>query len=183
MTTITLPPEFSSFLDDFQKESDRAAAVLGAAYLDERLEQLLRSVFVGTPRFVEELLTGQGGLATFSARISIAYATGLITLPVAQDLHLIRRIRNDFAHARTRVTFASVTVAQRVDKIQVLDMLGMGQRQALQSSANTRGKFNAVVALLIFLGVHVRISTSARFKEAEPLIVHWETGGREPSTV
>jgi hypothetical protein len=28
----------------------------------------------------------------------MAYAVGLISLRAAQDLHLVRRIRNDFAH-------------------------------------------------------------------------------------
>lgn len=73
------PDDFEEFLQEFQHESDRAAAVLGAAYLDTRLEELFRAKFVTGPKFVEELLTGQGGLSTFSARISTAYAVGLKT--------------------------------------------------------------------------------------------------------
>jgi hypothetical protein len=93
--------EFAEFLEAFQRETDRAAAALGAAYLDSRLELLLRSKFVAVPKFVDDLLAGQGGLSSFSARISSAYAVGLISRRAADDLHSIRRIRNDFAHRPT----------------------------------------------------------------------------------
>src|SRR5437016_1659053 len=81
--TATFPPEcieaMAPFLAEFQQETDRAAAVLGAAYLENRLEVLLREKFVDVPKFVEELFHGQGGLSSFSAKISITYAIGLIS--------------------------------------------------------------------------------------------------------
>ena len=38
--------DFQGFLTEFQKESDRAAAVLGAAYLDESLRQIMDACLI-----------------------------------------------------------------------------------------------------------------------------------------
>src|SRR4051794_30623291 len=48
--------EFNKFLEEFQHESDRAAAVLAAAYLDELLKQLLERSFVSESETCRRLL-------------------------------------------------------------------------------------------------------------------------------
>src|SRR5215510_9077223 len=106
--------EFSAFLQEFQQETDRAAAVLAVAYLDSKLEELLRSKFVSKHKIVNDLFDGQGGLSSFSAKVSISYAVGLISLLAAQDLHLIRQIRNDFAHKSHGLSFQTASIANRV---------------------------------------------------------------------
>ena len=47
---------------------------------------------------VKELLGTDSPLSSFSARINASFALGLIPAAVHRDLHLIRKIRNDFAH-------------------------------------------------------------------------------------
>ncbi len=37
--------DLSEFMDEFSKESDRGLALIGAAVIDEKLEQTLRSFF------------------------------------------------------------------------------------------------------------------------------------------
>ena len=58
---------------------------------------------------VEELLGGDDGseapLSSFSARIKTAYCLGLVTKQEFDDLNLIRRIRNRFAHRFHGYTF------------------------------------------------------------------------------
>jgi len=86
--------EFRRMLD---YESHRGCALAAAAFLDERLRQLLCASFV--PDCVEELLEGATApLGTFSARILAAQALGLLPPKAARDLNLIRKIRNEFAH-------------------------------------------------------------------------------------
>jgi mannitol operon repressor len=48
---------FSAFLAEFQKETDRGAALVGAALIDTRLEAVLRSHFLEI-KAVEELMEG-----------------------------------------------------------------------------------------------------------------------------
>ena len=80
------------------KESDRGIAVLGPAYLDTLLEDLLRAFFRVT-KSTDKILDGDRALGTFSSRIDIAHALGFIDDPTWHDLHLARDIRNDFAHS------------------------------------------------------------------------------------
>lgn len=96
---------FSAFLAEFQKETDRGAALVGAALIDTRLEAVLRSHFLKS-KVVEDLLDGGSApLGTFSSRIKLAYALGLITELEFNECEIIRRIRNDFAHGVHGLTF------------------------------------------------------------------------------
>src|SRR5262249_32748525 len=54
-----------------------------------------------------------GPLATFSARIDMAYLLGLIPDNVRRELHLIRKIRNDFAHSSENLDFNNEAIANR----------------------------------------------------------------------
>jgi hypothetical protein len=89
---------FMKFLNEFMAESDRAAVVLGAAKLDLNLYQIIQKVLRPNPGSRDELLDGDSPLSTFSSKINLAYRLGLIDPAFVRALHLIRRIRNDFAH-------------------------------------------------------------------------------------
>ena len=84
---------------EFAGESDRASVILAAALLDEALATLLKTHFVPTATADDSLFDGTGApLSTFSARIEMTYRAGIVDAAMARNLHLIRRIRNDFAH-------------------------------------------------------------------------------------
>lgn len=97
---------FSQFLGEFQGETDRGAALVGAALIDERLYRLLESHFVACKEPKELLKGGNAPIGSFSARIKIAYCLGLITELEFKECELIRRIRNEFAHQVHGLTFA-----------------------------------------------------------------------------
>ncbi len=82
---------------DHSTHSDRAQVITVGAFLDSMLEQLL---FFGLAEggWKRDLFEGQGPLATFSARIDMACAMGLLPESLRRDLHLIRKLRNHFAH-------------------------------------------------------------------------------------
>lgn len=173
---------FAEFLREFQRETDRAAAVLGAAYLDSRLEALLREKFVAVPDFVAGLLTGQGGLSSFSARIGFAYAVGLISLRAAKDLHLIRRIRNDVAHQPQGLSFETPHIASRVDQFNVLQALRDESGRPIKLLPEPRRRFNGAVAILIRTGIDIRIRDMPKFQEAtgsEIINVPWSAIGAQ----
>lgn len=102
---------FSEFLAEFQKESDRGTALVGAALLGARLERILRNHFI-TGKSANELLNGGSApLASFSARIKCCHALGLITDNEKQDIDIIRAIRNAFAHQEHGLSFESSKIA------------------------------------------------------------------------
>jgi DNA-binding MltR family transcriptional regulator len=56
-------------------------------------------------------------LGTFSAKINLAYRLGLLDDKIEHALQLIRKIRNDFAHATTEVGLSQPSHADRVHEI------------------------------------------------------------------
>lgn len=79
-------------------ESDRAAALLAASFLEEQTKEALLSILVEDERVISSLFSGYGPLSTFSAYIDVMYALGHIPRELCTELHLIRKIRNHFAH-------------------------------------------------------------------------------------
>lgn len=96
---------FSAFLAEFQKETDRGAALVGAALIDTRLERLLRSHFIESKVADELIDSGNAPLGSFNSRIKMSYALGLITELEFKECEIIRRVRNDFAHGVHGLSF------------------------------------------------------------------------------
>lgn len=113
---ITLD-EFDKFTDEFKSESDRAAVILGASQLDLLLYQLLEGFLHPNPSGKDELLEGDGPLSTFSARINICYRLGLIDAEFSRALHLVRRIRNSFAHEVSGVSLGAGSHRDRIKEL------------------------------------------------------------------
>jgi hypothetical protein len=97
------------FGQEFLGGSDRAAAVLGATWLDVRLEKLLESFLIDEPQVVVPLI--RGALGRFGARCQMAMALGLISRESFEDLLLIKDIRNAFAHELPGLSFADSRIA------------------------------------------------------------------------
>lgn len=96
---------FSSFLKEFQNETDRGAVLVGAAFIDERLERLLHSHFIKCKQTGEILNGSNAPLGIFSARIKLSFCLGLITELEFKEIEIIRRVRNEFAHKVHGLTF------------------------------------------------------------------------------
>ena len=92
-------------LAEISKESDRAAAVLVGAEIDNRLTQLLEAYFLPKSKRSTRLLEQDGPLGTFSSKIEIIYRIGFIPPEFHQDLQIVRNIRNDFAHKGAGLCF------------------------------------------------------------------------------
>lgn len=94
--------DWGNFYDELMKETPRAAAIVGAAFIDGWLRRLLENMMVNNPKVIEELLGSEkkadSPLSTFSARIKAAYCLGLVSENEYNDLNLVRKIRNKCAH-------------------------------------------------------------------------------------
>jgi DNA-binding MltR family transcriptional regulator len=88
--------EFSRLFRD--EENDRALAIVGGAFLDTLLENILIEFLVDDEKEVAELLRYDGPIGTYSGRIRTAYCLGLLRKAVRDDLRLVGKIRNRFAH-------------------------------------------------------------------------------------
>ena len=92
-------------LFDYGEASDRAVAIVGPAFLDTLLTELLISFLVDDEKEVAKLMQPDGHLGTFGAKVSTCYCLGLIGETIRSDLRLVAKIRNRFAHD-LRASFA-----------------------------------------------------------------------------
>ncbi len=95
--------EFHASLDF---ETDRGCCLMAAAYLEYQIENILKKKLVDKPSMHERLFDFNGPLGTFSSKIEMSYAIGLIGPKVKQDLLLLKKIRNEFAHHRKLLSFS-----------------------------------------------------------------------------
>lgn len=87
------------FFLDLAPESDAALVVLGTSYIDTHMTDSWRRNMPGKSKAeYDALFDGSGPLATFSAKIRLAHSLDWISDATNKDLHLLRKIRNLFAH-------------------------------------------------------------------------------------
>lgn len=104
---------WEGFLQEFANGDDRTCALLSASLLDYWLEMMLLQAFVNRDEARQQLLADRMPLGTFSAKIELAYCLNLIPKFARDDLNLIRRIRNDFAHHLGALTFKENSLRSR----------------------------------------------------------------------
>ena len=112
--------EWSSFFEELKEESDRAAAILVAAYIDSLLQAKLEVLFCkGNSETRRKLFDSQGAFATFSAKVDAAYCLGWLEPNVFHDIGIIRKIRNEFAHRIHGRTFEESKIKTLVRMLEI----------------------------------------------------------------
>jgi DNA-binding MltR family transcriptional regulator len=110
--------ELNLFLQEFQNESDRGAALLGAAMIDDYLRRVITAYLIDRKKIVRELLIGGNApLSTFSARNKMAYCLGLISRCEYFNIDTIRDIRNKFAHQLHGLSFDDKEIVKLCRKL------------------------------------------------------------------
>jgi hypothetical protein len=84
---------------EIESQTDRGAAIVGAAWLEEELSAAIQSFLHHDPKASQRLFGRSGAISTFSAKIDLARVLGMCTAAIASDLHIIREVRNEFAHS------------------------------------------------------------------------------------
>lgn len=142
------PPQ--DYFDEFTGESDRASAIVGAAWLDEILAKLLKNFLIKdtvSSRLLGE--SGHGPLSTFANRVNVSYSLGLLTKEERLNLLSVGKIRNLFAHRIQRSSFSNQKMARETEKLTI------GKRWTGRAEETTpRDLFTATVASLAYtLGI------------------------------
>lgn len=121
VVTIEKVTRRDELIEALSRESDRGLVLVSASFLDESLEEVLRSKFsmvtIKPKSVVDPLFNTFGPLSTFSAKIKIAFSMDLIKKWVYQDLEILRKLRNTFAHSVGPVEFHSDEVAKLTEKL------------------------------------------------------------------
>lgn len=104
---------FQSIVTALKDESDRGTVVLAAAWLDESLTNIIKKLL--KPADKEDLLNPGKALGDFGTKILIAERLKLINPTLVKSLTICRRLRNDFAHLSSNLSFSTPNVKDRVE--------------------------------------------------------------------
>ena len=92
-----------------ENQRDRGCVIFGTQIIDEELEQFLRDSFVPNgedeEKIINNLFSTYSPLSTFAAKIDMAFAFGIIPKELRDTLHVLRKMRNDFAHSSADIDF------------------------------------------------------------------------------
>jgi hypothetical protein len=129
------------FRDTLNPETDRGCALIAASFLYVELSRMLRKGLIqDSKKVLDGFFEGDGPLARFSSRINAAYLFGKIDKTVYLDLHLVRKIRNLFAHQPDPITFQFQEIAELCDQF---------KWTSHSPKTNPRRVFNNVVCQLL----------------------------------
>lgn len=109
-----LPPtaeDLAAFVTELRQESDRGLALVGCALIDDGSARRCEHSFGETPSSGRLLDEGNAPLGTLSARADACFALGLIDEQEHAEIALLRKVRNEFAHAKHGVSFAFARVS------------------------------------------------------------------------
>ena len=140
------PEHYGEFQESYANESDRSVGILAATYLEQCLAEflLLRLVDHSSSR---ALFDSFAPLSSFSGKIEIAFAIGLIPEQIYDDLRRIKKIRNLFAHELDALTFDSPKISKLCDQFFIPRSDG-----SRRIASGGRGKFlNGVFWALIHI--------------------------------
>ncbi len=167
--------EFIEMFDEFKSESDRATVILAAAKMDAMLYLLiskhLRPITIGR----DELLDGDSALGTFSARINLAYRLGLINAHFTKSLHIVRKIRNSFAHEAKSGSLNSGGHSDRIRELLIpfkdLDDYQSWKKKEFVDENSLGNDFRLISAIIIVrLGTAINYASYSNVKNDTELV-------------
>lgn len=163
MSASDFGDQLNRTFDEVFKQTDRASAIVSSALLEELLERLLLAYLVDNVSVKRDLFEGISPLSTMSAKINLAYYLGLLEQGEFEDLKLLKKIRNDFAHSFEGINFET----QRIkDKCLLLNTLKSTNppKEAMDSIKSVKTFFQINTTLLAsMLYAHIE-----KIKHAEP---------------
>jgi mannitol operon repressor len=107
---LSTAEDLAKFVAELKRETDRGLPLVGATLIDDRLTETLRSFFCESPSASKLIDDANAPLGTFSSRTEMCFALGLIDEYEYTEIGLIRKVRNEFAHAKHGITFSSPRV-------------------------------------------------------------------------
>ncbi len=164
MTWITVSSDDKPIVEEIEKQTDRAAALIASAYVEERLLLAIQARTNRYEKIEKDFYRGAGPLGSFSAKIDLGLLLGVYEPRIHQMLHTIRNIRNEFAHQPKPRDFNSQRIGDLCDNIAVRVKLGMTEATTghrieidLEAPQTRREAFlNAVKMLLLWLDMEIK---------------------------
>ncbi len=149
---------FLNLRRELSKESDRGMTLYATSYLDKKLESLLQNKLIGNKKHFKDLFSFNGPLGTFSSKIKLAFSIGLIDKDSMDDINVLRKIRNEFAHSDQNIDLDSEHIKKLINKLKlnvtpegasmkhIFINVVAGISGRIEGSLNTAKKFNELIS-------------------------------------
>ena len=117
---------------DMESQTDRGAAIIGAAWLEEELGAAIQSFLHHDAKASPRLFGRAGPISSFSSKIDLARVLGMCTAAIASDLHIIRDVRNEFAHSvlskeNSALSFATPSLKDKCLSLKCISHEGLSE--------------------------------------------------------
>jgi DNA-binding MltR family transcriptional regulator len=124
-------------LSDVLRSTHPETVIRVATLVGEALELALRSKLLAEKKPVHDrMFKGDGPMATLAKRIDAAHDLNLIDDVTRKDAHLVRRIRNGFAHAKEQMHFDSAKTVAFVKQLSTYEAAPFNQEAFLKAAGN-----------------------------------------------
>jgi len=121
--------EYSDVMSEFSTENVRGASIVSCSFIDVLLERAIKS-FLLSCSATNDLIDGfNAPLGTFSAKIKMARALGIITIEEARFSDVMRKIRNIFSHT-PKVDLESEEIKSLIGKLSACAWMEEAERDA-----------------------------------------------------
>lgn len=104
----------------YNHDSNRAVAVVWPAIVENRLTDALRAYTRPDESVSKELFRPEGALGTFGQKVKLGYRLGLYEKDLKDDLVLLTKIRNAFAHRVDITDFETSPIRDFMDQMTTL---------------------------------------------------------------
>jgi hypothetical protein len=129
--------------------TDMACVLVGAAYLENALGSMLETL-LHPGEVTERMLNAPDGiLSTFGNRTNMCFALGLIDKKTFDNIRIVARIRNYFAHRHHTVDFSDPAVKADVTKLKMDEAHHEVEKQAVFEGYRERLRFTCCVAFTL----------------------------------
>jgi DNA-binding MltR family transcriptional regulator len=164
MVWFTVSDDDKPILAEIDNQTDRGAAIIAAAYLDERLSSAIKARLNDHPEAGKALFKSDGPLGSFSSRINLGLLMGVYDERTHKVLNTVRKIRNEFAHNTKPMNFDSGRVRDLAANLSLKLQMKLKERRTgeeheftLLPDGTQRTSFmNAVKLLLILLDLEIK---------------------------
>ncbi len=132
------------------------------AQIDSALLTILENYLLCSKGNSSRLLEQDAPLGSLSAKIEISYRLGLTSSLMHRELHLIRKIRNIFAHPPLGVSFEKEPIKNWISELRIPQWTLEGRKDLLESGmfSSNKNKFilsgAATITLLTSIGNRIQ---------------------------
>jgi DNA-binding MltR family transcriptional regulator len=154
-----LSEESTHLYEVLNNESDLACVLIATSYLDYALASLLKRYFIESTLVDKLLEPPRGSVSSFASRCDLTYCLGLISKSFYQNLEIVGRIRNSFAHSYLSLSLGDTEIAKLVDSLipatvhQTITIVGSEAKHEgpapMPLPGSTRDRFNVIIVLMV----------------------------------